>query len=154
MHGTRYQHRFADEEGPEYRFGVVRHPLDRLLSCFSFFCLSDRLKNHPGMREIGYRPGMSWVEFLSIALQRHNDNEHTRFQAVFMGPHRFDRLARLENLGAAWAELRERFPVIERDVAVSHQSSHGDWRDAYDAGLRRWAELVFAADLDLYERAT
>lgn len=153
MHGAYTQHAFSDEAGPEYRWGVVRHPLDRLVSAWAFFCRDGRIRNQPGLFVIGYEDGMRFVEFLRLALVRHNDNNHTRFQACFLGPHKFDRLGRFENLGDEWAALRKRFPVITRDIPWHHKTNHPDWRDMYDTEVKRYAELVFAADLALYEAA-
>ena len=61
----------VNDPGPEYRFGVVRHPLDRLVSCWAYFCRDGRISNQPKMRQIGYRHAMSFDEFLDVALANH-----------------------------------------------------------------------------------
>lgn len=144
--------RRVDEPGPEYRFGLVRHPLDRLVSGWAYFCRDHRLNNQQQLRQLGYAHDMSFAAFLDVALTNHWRNQHTRRQTDFIGSQPFDRLARTENLGAEWEALREMFPALG---AIGHhnRSTRGDWREHFTNEMIRRAETAYAADLDLYEQA-
>jgi len=142
----------VDDAGPEYRFGVVRHPLDRLVSGWAYFCLGDRMKNQPALREIGYFDRMPFEEFLRIATASHWMNQHTRKQVDFIGSQPFDRLVRIENLTDAWEDLRKIFPNIRR-IVRRNTSEHGHWKTYFSADMAEFAERVYSEDLALYHRA-
>ena len=156
MIGVRYNHTFTEEEGPEYRWMVVRHPLDRLVSCWAFFCNSETPLEIDGQHDIktlGYRYGMPFDEFLDIAIESHAKNAHTEKQILYAGNHKFDRLCRLENIAAEWSALRKRFLMLKRPLIVTHQSKHGHWSEYYSDLQSEKAMNVFAEDLELYHRA-
>lgn len=142
----------VDDPGPEFRFGVVRHPLARLVSGWAYFCKDGRLHNQQQMRQIGYREHMTFDAFLGVALAHHWMNQHTRKQVDFIGSQPFDRLARLENMSAEWAALRERFPVL-RDIGHQNRSTHGAWKTYYCAETASRAEMIYADDMALFERS-
>ena len=143
----------VDQPSGEFRFGLVRNPLERLVSGWAYFCRDGRLNNQQQLRQIGYRHGMPFDAFLEVAFTSHWMNQHTRRQADFIGPQPFDRMARTENLTAEWAALRMRFPQL-RPVGHHNRSTHGDWREHYSRGMRRRAETIYAADMELYEGAS
>lgn len=144
----------VDQSGPEYRFGLVRHPLDRLVSGWAYFCRDHRLNNQQQLRDIGYRHDMTFAEFLEVAIRSHWQNQHTRRQVDFIGAQHFDRLARLENLTAEWDALMRRFPVLTKHVNRINTSTRSPkWAQYYTKDMRRRAESAYAADMDLYEKA-
>lgn len=143
----------VDDPGPEYRFGIVRHPLSRLVSGWAFFCKDGRLHNQPTLRQIGYAAHMPFWRFLEVSLANHWRNQHTRQQVDFIGSQPFDRIVRLENLTKEWARLREKFPDL-RDIGLQNTSTHGEWEQYYtNKRLKRRAETIYAADMALYEAA-
>jgi hypothetical protein len=156
MHGTKYRHVFPEEQGPEYRWMCVRHPLDRLVSFWSFFCKSDtdhEIKGQHDVLKLGYRYQMPFNEFLDIALQHHYLNAHTSKQTHFAGKNSFDRLCRLENLPQEWAILQEKFPFLVKPLPLTHKSKHDNWQEYYTSSQRSRAEKVFFEDVGLYENA-
>jgi len=136
------------EAGPEYRWGVVRHPLDRLVSAHSYFCRGEQ----PGVIKMGICRGMPWDDFLHTALSNPYGDKHLRPQHINIGPHRFDRLGRLENLSAEWIELQKRFPALG-NIRWLTKTGHGAWETYYTDEQRKRAETVFAADVELYARS-
>lgn len=142
-------------DGGEWRFHCVRHPLDRLVSLWSYFCVGDGLRGQPQVEKLGYWKGQAFPEFLDVVCERHDQNIHTRMQVAFRGPRDADQLIRYERLGEEWTDLVRRFPDIKimRELPRIHQTSHRTWMDYYTDDLRGRATDVFAADLELYARA-
>ena len=142
-----------DHEG--YRWAAVRHPLDRLVSAWTFFCRQkdDSVKTHPELVTAGYYHGMPFDEFLVIVLTHHACDQHTLMQHNFIGPHAMDRLCRMENLPAEWAALQRQFPYLTKPLLVIHKTDHSTWQDYYTPQQRALAEEVFVRDLMLFESA-
>jgi len=155
LHGTGYKHDFPDGEGTEPRFMAVRHPLDRIVSAWAFFCENQPdVDRQPGLKAIGYYYGMPFEEFLELCLKRHYENAHTRAQSIFAGPHKIDWLVPLYLLPERWEELRKRFPQANiRQINPSHKSEHKPWQDYYTPPMRAAAETIFADDMRLFELA-
>ena len=133
---------------------AVRHPLDRIVSAWAFFCADDgrQVDRQPGLKSIGYYHSMPFDEFLDICLDRHNENAHTRKQSVFAGPHEIDWLCRLADLPVRWERLRGMFTKI-KEIHVSHRSEHDKWETYYSKEQRARAESEFSDDVALFERA-
>ena len=89
-----------EENGGEFRLVVVRHPLDRLVSNWAYFCRGSptELNGQPQIRKLGYTDNMAFDDFLEVALEQHEQNVHTRAQVEFIGPHKVDRLVPLHRL--------------------------------------------------------
>jgi hypothetical protein len=154
MHGSGYHHASPQEDGDEYRWMCVRHPLDRLVSCWAFFCRSEsdhEIRGQHDLLLLGYYHGMPFAAFLDVALKQHNKNAHTRKQSIYAGGQTFDRLCRLHNLDREWAKLQAKFPYLTRPMMVVHKSNHSDWQDYYTDAQREAAEREFSDDLALYE---
>lgn len=140
---------YPEEWGDEYRFMVVRHPLERLVSTWAFF-LKDTRPNE--LTAIGYEQPCQFEEFLSYCLEIHDANQHTRAQWLYSGPWVLDQMVRYERLAEGWAELREQFPVLG-DLPVKNRSDHDTWQGYYSTRMKIEAEKMFAADMALYEMA-
>lgn len=130
---------------------VVRHPLDRIVSAWAFFCKDDPTRIDYVLKDIGYQLGMTFDAFLEICLKRHHENRHTRKQVYFAGPHKIDHLCPLERLSEDWALLRERFPNLN-SIEHNHISEHDHWSSYYDSSQRKAAEAVFAEDINLFQK--
>lgn len=155
MHRSGYVHAFPEDEGPEPRLMAVRHPLDRIVSAWAFFCSPDTpedVTKQPGLIRIGYYKGMPFNDFLDVCLERHNENAHTRKQSIFAGPHEIDWPVRLDQLPDVWEKMREKFGL--KAMVHSHKSAHDDWVNYYDEASRKRAEKKFAEDVDLFRAAT
>lgn len=155
FHGVPYRNAFPDEEGPGFRFMAVRHPLDRIVSAWAYFCNAEtthEIGSQPGLLAMGCYFGMPFSEFLAICLKRHDENPHTRTQVQFAGPHRIDWLCPLDDVPDAWELLRQRFGYL-RPLTHKHRSHRAPWEKYYDEDSRERAETVFADDVALYARA-
>lgn len=144
-----------EEEGPEYRFMPVRHPLSRIVSCWYYFCKSghpERLTGSPGMGELGYYDQMPLSEFFNICLRKHDGNRHTRKQILAAGPHEIEGLVPLENLTAAW-ELVRRINSRIKPIGHTHKTEHDNWETYYTEDMTSEGEVVFSDDLALYKKA-
>ena len=156
MHGVMYHHESPFQNGDEYRWMCVRHPLDRLVSCWAFFCnapTNHEIKGQHDVLKLGYKHQMSFSDFLDIALDKHELNAHTRKQVRYTGGQKFDRLCRLENLPYEWKRLQERFSFLKQPLPLTHQSRHNGWQEYYTDEQREMAEDVFADDLALFREA-
>lgn len=156
MHGVHYYHESPEVDGDEYRWMCVRHPLDRLVSCWAFFCNSEddsEIRGQHDVMSLGYYHGMPFDEFMDIALEKHELNAHTRKQLRYAGSHGFDHLCKFENLAEEWRKLQARFPFLKKPLPMTHKSNHRNWKMYYTDEQRQRAEDVYADDLDLYGMA-
>ncbi len=154
MHGSGYHHESPLADGDEYRWMCIRHPLDRLVSCWAFFCNSDtdhEIKGQHDIIELGYYHKMPFDEFLDIALEKHELNAHTRKQARYAGGKKFDRLCLLEELPEEWKMLQARFHFLTKELPLTHKSDHRHWSEYYTPEQRKRAEAVFSEDMELFE---
>ena len=154
VHGSGYHPAFPDDEGPEPRFMAVRHPLDRIVSAWAFFCDDEKnfISKQHSLQDLGYKFKMTFEEFLPICLRWHYKNAHTRKQIVFAGPYHIDYLVNLENLDNVWGELQKKIPLL-KPMNRSHVSVHKPWEEYYSNESRSYAEDVFREDVELFERA-
>lgn len=154
MHGTEYYNRLPEEEGHEYRFMVIRHPADRMVSAWAFFCEGNisELEGQSGLKNLGYYYKMPFHEFFLKAVKLHNYNQHTRKQSVFAGPHHIDWVCPIENLQENWEKLREQFPVLVNPIQHNHRSRHENWRKYFNNKMLIEVEQTFKEDMELYEQ--
>jgi len=144
----------ASDDGGEYRFMPVRHPLDRLVSIYAYFCMGDGLNGQPQVGKLGYYKTMPFAAFLDVVSERHWENIHTRKLVEFAGPREADRYAPYERLQEEWTALRAKFPKTKmmRELPVLHRTRHMPWESYYTPETRKRTETVFADDLALYEK--
>lgn len=149
MKGLKKWHANPEDAGGEYRWMAVRHPLDRLVSAYCHFCLGAQL----GIIQMGICKGMPFGDFLHTALSNPYGDKHLTPQFMYAGPRKFDRLCRLENLAKEWIDLRKMFPLL-RPIQVRNKSHHDPWTGFYTPAQRKAAELIYAADMALFESSS
>ena len=134
-----------DEKGPEYRWMCIRHPLDRIVSAWAFFCF------HKGeltgnLTRLGYTKGMPFDEFFNLIIEVHDEDRHTCGQFHYAGPHKIDRYVKLHNLSAKWKVLEKKFPVLNKPLQWLNPSQHQGWQRQYSVAQFDEAMRVFNAD--------
>lgn len=131
---------YPDDPGEGYRFMVVRHPLDRLVSRWAM--LQDTRKAEPFPR------------FLERVLSDPWQDTHTRPQVAYVGPVPMDELAPFEHLSRAWEGIRRRFSPLNLPRLGHHRASHHvPWEHHYNNTMRQSAEAIYADDTTLYQTA-
>jgi hypothetical protein len=141
-----------------YRFGFVRNPLDRLLSCYA-----QKIVYHQrelGMPSLLWRYGsrfdrdMSFPEFVHAVADIpdrladiHFRSQHTFF--YHRGQLMVDFVGRYETLQADWGSLRERFGLPQ--LPHHNRSRHADYRQAYSPQLAAVAARRYARDIELFD---
>ena len=136
-----YRRVSTTEEGREFRFAAVRHPLDRLVSAWAFFC---RRPIKHGLT--GWVSGDPFDAFLGVVLERPQADKHVRPQVDYLHPD-MGLVAPLESLSEAWAGLGL------GEIPVKNATARNDWR-GYKARPRLMrAEEVYSADLEVYHAA-
>jgi hypothetical protein len=140
-----------------YRFGFVRNPLDRLLSCYAQKIVY--YEKQLGMRPLLWRYGktfnkdMSFAEFV-VAVADIPDrisDIHFRSQHTFLyhrGKLMVDFVGHFEQLNKDWDFLRERFDLPE--LPHQNRSQHVDYREAYTPELARIAAKRYKKDIELF----
>lgn len=131
---------------------VVRHPLERIVSFYTFFCKDPNKLNSNGIAAIGYYTDMPFEECVDTICEKHWHNHHTMKQVDLKGPHNIDLLVKLENLNKYWPELQQRFPSLS-NLGHFKKTNHKPWQKYYSPELRNKAEEEFAKDIELYEGA-
>lgn len=141
-----------DGDGQGRRVMFVRHPLDRLVSVWSYFIAPmAAAPNQDHMLDLGYTQGQSFEDFLSVVLEQADNNVHTKKQAAFAGPFPIE-LYRLEDMGEVWPTIRASNPKIG-GIQHTNESQHDGWYDYYDRAMREAAMDYYAGDMWLYEKA-
>jgi len=144
----------CNEPSDDFRMMVVRHPLDRIVSAYSFFCKErTNLPFNDGMRVLGYKRDMTFSDFLDHVLEHHEENVHTARQVLFKGNQEIDLLVPVEKLNDVWPDVAKRFNLSNLEEKHANRSTHNHWEDYYSEVERDIAELVFKEDLDLYNLA-
>lgn len=133
----------ALKRGPVYAF--VRHPLDRLVSCWADRIAGD--KPSEPMMALGYVPGETFAAFVR-GLQQIGamQNVHTAPQTAFV--ERGVRWHQIEDAKAAW-------PVVMRETGLPplehcNRSKHSGWRDHFDAETLEIAQAVYRDDFKAF----
>ena len=140
-----------------YRFGFVRNPLDRLLSCYAQKIVY--YQRELGMAPLLWRYGktfhkdMTFAEFVEAVsgIPDRISDIHFRSQHTFFyhrGELMVDFVGHFETLQDDWNSLRGRFDL----PALPHQnkSRHVDYREAYTPELAAIAAKRYARDIELF----
>lgn len=139
---------FPTEASDDWRFMVVRHPLDRLVSAWRYFT-TDKTAQRVFQHDV--QLGMPFPAFLDVVLKDPSKDRHTAPQTRYRGPFPIDDLVRLESLEGAWDGLVGRFAVtpLEHRNATEREK----WWNYYHRDMDRRALAVFEADLEMWEDA-
>jgi hypothetical protein len=129
-----------------YKFAVVRHPLDRLVSNWSFFTKRPVKESY---RNLGVYQGMEFEEFVDVISSDPSVNPHFDFQIGFLGGQEMDEVCPMERLNERWKTLSQEFnlnPLPDK----YNSSKRGNWEQYYSNNLKQNTLKVFKEDLDLY----
>jgi chondroitin 4-sulfotransferase 11 len=147
-------HRLVDH----FRFGFVRNPWARLVSCYAHTIVRTRERGRnclpPFFRNAeSFRLDMSFDEFAEavVTLPDEQIDAHARSQYTFLvdssGRALADFVGRFENLQEDWKYVcaRTGFPFVE--TPHLNRSNHGPYRDYYSPRLRDLVSGRYARDL-------
>lgn len=142
-----YNHYRADpyEEGPEDRFLVVRHPLDRLVSLYTFCCCRDISSPIEY-----YTKGLLFQQFLEAIKKHYLKNVHTIPQWYFRGPHKIKWIVKLEDLNTVWETVSQEYSM--NLLGIVNKTIHDPWQDYYSKKDRQYFETLYQEDINLYEQ--
>jgi hypothetical protein len=144
----------CNEPSSDVRMMVVRHPLDRIVSAWSFFCKKNTHQPfNDGMRVLGYKREMEFSDFLSHVLEHHEENVHTAKQVLFKGDQYIDLLVPVERLSSIWHYVAKEYKLSSLQEKYANASPHLRWENYYSPEEREITEQVFKEDLDLYNLA-
>jgi hypothetical protein len=127
-----------------FKFAIVRNPWERFVSYCAFMSRTDgqftaapraamaRVLDNPAHRErVVFRPQHEFV-----------CDEHGRPAIDFVGRH--------ERMQAAFDEICDRIGLPRQQLERVNASSHGPWRDYYDADLRARVAALYARDIEIF----
>ena len=137
------------EDSEDRRMIVVRHPCDRLISAWTFFCYKRLdLPFNEGMGVLGYKARMTLDEFYDLYKLKYNDNIHTQLQVSFTGGHKIDEVVKMEDLNDWWVKntLKYELPTMTK----TNSSEHEHWETYFSPEMRKEIEVLFKEDLELY----
>ncbi len=143
------------EDGDHFRVMCVRHPLDRLVSCWKFFTEERKWSINKGdMKNWGVTKNMHFEDFCKHYIGHYMENMHTQPQVDFKGEHEINLLFPIEKLDLAWSALHDLFPEYTNpEVKRTHGSGRGPWKDYVYPSLEKKLMKVLGEDLDLYNEA-
>ena len=150
--GTRHD---VSEESDDKRLAVIRHPLDRIVSAYEFFCHTRvELPFNDGMKVLGYKREMTFDEFLEHLLENYEKNVHTQKQVDFIGGQEIDYLIPIEKLAEFWPTIEKEFNLPALSEKHANRSAvEKPWASYYTEESRAKAEHVFKEDVELYNLA-
>jgi len=145
-------------ENDHFRFGFVRNPLDRLLSCYAqkIVYYERELGMHPLLWRYGntFDKDMTFAEFV-VAVSRIPDrisDIHFRSQHTFLYHRKklmVDFVGHFEKIEKDWNYLREKHGLPE--LPHQNRSQHTDYREAYTPELAAIAARRYEKDIELFE---
>ena len=144
----------AEKEENVFRVMCVRHPLDRLVSCWRYFTERDWLSDRGYMKGWGAKYKMSLEDFCKHYIENYERNIHTIPQVFYKGGQDINLLYPIEKLDLAWSALHDLFPEYTNPtIQRTHESGRGPWEDYVYPSLNRKLMKVLGPDLELYQEA-
>lgn len=142
------------EASEDTRLAVVRHPLERIVAAYTFFCKERlHLPFNDGMKDVGYKREMTFNQFLEHLLKNYEKNVHTQKQVDFLGGQDIDILIPIEKLQEVWPSIMTKWHVKALDERLANHSYHDPWETFYTPEQRKLTEETFKEDLDIYNLA-
>ena len=143
------------QEENVFRVMCIRHPLDRLVSCWKYFTEREWQTRDDGcMRAWGASYKMHFEDFCKHYLENYQTNIHTIPQVFYKGGQEINLLYPIEKIDLAWEALHDLFPeYVNPTIQKTHESSRGHWNYYVYPSLQRKMMKVLGADLELYEEA-
>lgn len=153
MRGIEKRRTSPYEKSKDYRFMVVRHPLDRLVSSWHFFCKGGAPKDLVSpIHDLGYKRGLTWTDFLELVKKDKDCNIHITDQYKFAGDKKIDMLTPIERLDEHWEILRTKFTYLP-EMIHENPTDHKEWWWYYTDKERAEMEELFMTDKVLYSVA-
>ncbi len=149
-----------------WRFGFVRNPWDRMVSCWRQKIAPEELTDGTYVRGVArslsatgdFRAGMSLRRFVEVVAEIPDEeaNSHYRSQCSFVedtdGQLLVDYVGRFESLRSdfEYARVQLGAPPTELPHLLKSRGTAA-YRDYYDLATRRLVEQRYARDVDLFE---
>lgn len=158
-----------EQFGSYFKFGFVRNPFDRLVSCYKSkfwpdkqgleteFLIDGVNRGIAKMHGDLFWGGMSFKEFVFAVGETSDDfaNEHFRSQYTFLYDEDmtplYDKLGRFENIGAEFNLIAEEIGMEHKLGHYGNQTSHSKHHEYFDTESRKVVENRFEEDLELLE---
>lgn len=136
---------------PGFRAAFIRHPLDRLVSCWADKVQRRKPGGSANFERLGCVIGMPFADFVGHMADRIYEDPHTRPQVEFLCD-RMHFLGCYERLADDWSALRLAFEWLPELAQCNESPRHSDFETYYDdLDLRAFAESLYADDLALWE---
>lgn len=141
------------EDADGFCAALIRHPFDRLVSCWADKIRRFKPGGTPGMIRVGYRVGMPFNEFAEIACKTPWRDAHTRRQVDFLPKDGPIFLGRLEQADEFWRVLRGHFDWLPKSLGRHNESDHQGWRRYIKGDLYDLALAAYGEDLNMWYAA-
>ena len=137
--------------------GVTRHPYDRLVSVYQYFCRSadgGRLHNAEMLTKAGLFWNMPWETFLANMRHHSYMSMHTAEQGWWWKDITPDYMVAIEDLGSSWKKLQE-FCLELSDLPKEHLNKveHGPWEEHFNHEQTVRFAPQLQGDLEVYSTA-
>ena len=150
-------HRVLKKKPKGYSFAMVRHPLDRLWSCFHYLkeggvCESDR-KDAENYSIVG-NTFPQWVEMLDKNPELFFRQQHLMPMVQRIGPREnLDHIGLFQNLIKETQKLSEMFDGLRRmRIPVVNKGSGIHFQECYTQRMKDIVRSVYKEDIEFYKR--
>ena len=155
------------EYGDYWKFGFVKNPWDRLVSCYSekikadnnFFGTTGSFVHgvHKGLLKYGvFKANMPFSEFLDAVANIPDEqaDQHFRSQHTFLTDKNehliLDFLGRFENIEEDVNHVFEKLNRPDVKISKANKTSHSQYRECYTDDMRKIFEKRYSDDIDLF----
>ena len=129
-----------------FKFGFVRNPWDRLVSCYFSKVVEMENRKFPDFSGSEFRDFVGYVERCDLR----GGDRHYRLQSVLVPVDTVDFVGRFESFerDARLVCTRLGLPVVE--LPHRNRSGHRHYVEYYDATLRRRVAALYAQDIETF----